>query len=330
MCQKNKIIILLLLLGSIFKILPNNLYFIDSSISVDKCHQNSTFGFLKRRLRQFNIELLDLPEDIRISDLNSDSTFGVFYCDIPDKYISLIEQVDYSKNILFLQEPPAVRSYYYEKNFLNYFSKVLTWNDDLVDNKKFFKYRNPVRWPMLEDLTSFNDRKFCVMIAGYKSSNVKGELYSERIKIAKFINDFNKNLLDIYGFGDWQRENLNNYKGFCNDKLGTLGLYKYSICYENSCNIKGYITEKIFDCFLTGTIPVYWGASNITDSIPANCFINREEFSSDLELVEFLISLNELDYNYYLHNIKQYMASEKSYEYSFDNFLDNIVKIILT
>lgn len=38
---------------------------------------------------------------------------------------------------------------------------------------------------------------------------------------------------------------------------------------------KGYITEKIFDCFFPGVIPIYWGAENVTDYIPQDTFIDR-------------------------------------------------------
>jgi len=35
--------------------------------------------------------------------------------------------------------------------------------------------------------------------------------------------------------------------------------YKFSIYHENARNIPGYITEKIFDSFFAGCVPVYWG-----------------------------------------------------------------------
>ena len=48
----------------------------------------------------------------------------------------------------------------------------------------------------------------------------------------------------------------------------------FAICYENARDIPGYITEKIFDCFFAGCVPIYWGgAPNVTDHIPANTFI---------------------------------------------------------
>ena len=42
-------------------------------------------------------------------------------------------------------------------------------------------------------------------------------------------------------------------------KSETMKNYKYALCFENSYH-PGYITEKIFDAFSAGTIPLYWGS----------------------------------------------------------------------
>jgi len=56
------------------------------------------------------------------------------------------------------------------------------------------------------------------------------------------------------------------------DKFDGLYPYKYSIAIENhGCN--DYWTEKIADCFLSWTMPIYWGAPNILDYFPAESMI---------------------------------------------------------
>ena len=40
----------------------------------------------------------------------------------------------------------------------------------------------------------------------------------------------------------------------------------------------GYMTEKIWDSFKAKTVPVYWGASNIEEYVPKNCFIDYRDF----------------------------------------------------
>jgi hypothetical protein len=46
------------------------------------------------------------------------------------------------------------------------------------------------------------------------------------------------------------------------EKLEGLRDYRYSIAIEN-CDAPVYFTEKLIDCFATGTIPIYWGCSGI-------------------------------------------------------------------
>lgn len=56
------------------------------------------------------------------------------------------------------------------------------------------------------------------------------------------------------------------------DKWEGLAPFRYSIAVENSRH-DHYWTEKIADCFLAGTVPIYWGAPNIRDYFPAESII---------------------------------------------------------
>ncbi len=48
---------------------------------------------------------------------------------------------------------------------------------------------------------------------------------------------------------------------FHDNKLEYLNQFKFNICPENS-NSPGYVTEKIFDAFASGSIPIYYGSDN--------------------------------------------------------------------
>ena len=166
----------------------------------------------------------------------------------------------------------AIRSYYadnFDPSNHNYFKKIFTWNDDIVDGVKYFKLNLANKIPLNFRVDLGKKNRFCTMIAGNKTNTDRRELYSER---AKAINWFEKNHpkeFDLYGF-NWGKSNytfpnskLNKfslfrkiftsthtvYKGTLNRKKDTLEQYRFSICYENARNINGYITEKIFDCF---------------------------------------------------------------------------------
>jgi hypothetical protein len=46
------------------------------------------------------------------------------------------------------------------------------------------------------------------------------------------------------------------------EKIEGLREYRYSVAIENArCNY--YFTEKLIDCFMTGTVPIYWGCPSI-------------------------------------------------------------------
>lgn len=68
--------------------------------------------------------------------------------------------------------------------------------------------------------------------------------------------------IDIYG------RRINEIK----DKWDALSPYQYSIAIENSI-LPHYWTEKLADCFLSWTIPVYFGCPNIYDYFPQKSII---------------------------------------------------------
>ncbi len=56
------------------------------------------------------------------------------------------------------------------------------------------------------------------------------------------------------------------------DKAEGLVAYKYSLAIENSSR-PYYWTEKIADCFLCWTVPIYYGCTNLEEYFPAESFI---------------------------------------------------------
>ena len=62
---------------------------------------------------------------------------------------------------------------------------------------------------------------------------------------------------------------------------------QFSIIVENS-SVKNYFTEKIIDCFITKTIPLYWGCPNIGtffDKKGIICFNDVDELFSKIKLL---------------------------------------------
>jgi hypothetical protein len=227
---------------------------------------------------------------------------------------------------VFLWEPPTVEPHGYEPEMLNRFGKVFTWADDLVDNKHIFKFYYPVLTPKTEDIPPFEEKKFCSLFATRLCSKHPQELYSEREKAIRFYED-KPDEFDLYG-NNWGKRKYNNWRGRAADKLGTLKQYKFCICYENMRDFNGYITEKIFDAFAAGCVPVYWGAPNVTKWIPEECFIDRRKFSSDQEIYDYLKSITKEEYERYLESADEFLKSEAAQYYTHDQFLKDFMQIV--
>jgi hypothetical protein len=71
------------------------------------------------------------------------------------------------------------------------------------------------------------------------------------------------------------------------DKRTVLEPYMFSICPENSRQ-NGYYTEKIVDCFVAKTIPIYWGCPNLGEHFNLDGVIQFENYD---DLVRKLQSL---------------------------------------
>jgi hypothetical protein len=86
--------------------------------------------------------------------------------------------------------------------------------------------------------------------------------------------------------------------------------FQFAIIIENSREIN-YFTEKIVDCIITKTIPIYWGCPNIGDFFDTTGWIILETTNIE-ELINKLHILNDTYYNKYIEIIeKNYNESLK-------------------
>ena len=57
--------------------------------------------------------------------------------------------------------------------------------------------------------------------------------------------------------------------------------------------------KKIFDSMFSGCVPVYWGAKNIGEYVPSDCFIDRRDFKNHSALLDFLKAVDANQFNNY-------------------------------
>lgn len=74
-------------------------------------------------------------------------------------------------------------------------------------------------------------------------------------------------------------------------KLEWLPNYKFNICFENS-SYPGYATEKLYEAYIGGTIPIYWGSPTIEVDFNPRAFLNWYDYGSDEALIEAVIELD--------------------------------------
>jgi len=220
--------------------------------------------------------------------------------------------------ILYTYEPLVVWPRQFFRGFWQPFDVVLTWSEALAEQGGKF-----VRFPSLyydfpfgaahgvtKSITSEHLRQNAIVqIAGSKRSFVRSELYSKRRQIARWFGRHGALELDTYGIPAMP---VPNYCGRAADKLETLAKYRFALCLENDGHpiwSRGYVTEKIFDCFYAGTIPVYLGAADIEQHIPADCFIDLRRFDSFAELDSFLSTMTDETFRAYQLAIEAFLKT---------------------
>lgn len=187
-----------------------------------------------------------------------------------------------AKISVMIVEPDVIHNLYINisKYLFWRFYKILTKNKYLLEeihNTSFFYFGST--FIQNSDKIDIQKKNLTSLIAS-EQNQLKG--HKLRHKIAKYIKD---NDLDIAVIG-------RGYKPFKNKEDG-LKSFRYSIVIENSSE-QDYFTEKVIDACLLETIPIYWGAPNISKYFDIRGFIVCN--SSD-EIVDALKNLSIKDYN---------------------------------
>jgi hypothetical protein len=108
-------------------------------------------------------------------------------------------------------------------------------------------------------------------------------------------------------------------------KIEALKDYRFSIAIENGI-AENYFTEKILDCFLTGTIPIYCGCSNIGDFFNINGIIT---FETETELLDIVVNLSDSTYQQKLKYIQENFELAQKFSYNNDNLFNNFLQDLI-
>jgi hypothetical protein len=312
---------------------------------------NKDAGIGDNLLEPFNkLYLKGQDENIDFMTIDMIDTFedmdGFIFFDFPNlknDFVKKVFKIDAPKYLVIF-ESELIKPENWNLDNHKLFDKIFTWNDDIVDNKKYFKFNFAQSIPKYINKDLSKKEKLCTLIAGNKKNNHSLELYSKRVEAIRWFENNHSEDFDFYGIGWDKNTNSNkyvrflfnklklfqpsyeNYRGMVDAKKEVLEKYKFAICYENARDIPGYITEKIFDCFFAGCVPVYWGANNIVEHIPKECFIDKREYDTYEKLYNFIYNMSDEEYLGYLNNIEIYLNSEDIDSFSSDFFANNIIE----
>jgi alpha(1,3/1,4) fucosyltransferase len=236
------------------------------------------------------------------------------------------------------------------------YDHTFSWNHDLIDLGLATKFQLAAH-PMGKGIVDgYKTRDQLVVLFGsnrsFRGWHPKNDLYSERIKTIRWFEHNAPNDFALYG-KKWDMSGrlptrlgglihslekrlpfkycpFISWKGVIPNKQDILIRSRFSIAYENIKGLKGYISEKIFDAFVAGNVPVYWGAEDIDNHIPNECFIDRRSFANHEDLYQFIKCMPEKQYLDYQRNIKRFIENETE-KFSCKKFAEIIVfKIVQT
>lgn len=210
-----------------------------------------------------------LPEEKKTNTLYVQYSGESFYKDTSAFDLNLIHYPQNTENVVIFP-------------FLTYSIISHNMNIEGLLNKRFLN----------QDIKK---KKFCVFC-------VTNPTCDERNNFFMKLSEYKK--VDSVGM------HLNNIGRLCHgnwwekEYLDFLSQYKFMICFENK-SIPNYFTEKSVNAYLAGTIPIYWGCSNLDDYINTTSILHLKKDYSEKDVDMLIQKIKILDNNDEIY-IKKY------------------------
>jgi hypothetical protein len=186
------------------------------------------------------------------------------------------------ENVIFLTDEVHDQKVYYQ-SFLNQFSAVITPRTDL-DHCNILNSHELNTWHLHKSFIEVSEpglikKSKTISIVSSDLTDLPG--HKKRFAFVNKIIGHFKDEIDVFGRGF----------RFIDDKWDALAPYKYSIAIENN-SVPGYFTEKLTECYLAQTYPIYYGAPDIDKyfSLDSMLKIDIDDFQSSIYKIEKLIA----------------------------------------
>jgi len=189
-------------------------------------------------------------------------------------------------NIIYLVDEVHEQRKFNQK-FLNQFPVLFSCRTDLI-HSNMIKVHDMGIWHMPYSYNELFNLE--VPKKKYNLSSVTSDYtilpgHKKRYAFVNQLKGHFKENFHLYGRGIYPIKN----------KFDGIAPYRYSVAIENTV-MPNYFTEKIFECFLTYTIPFYFGCPNLSDYFNEESFVRIDP--SDLFLSIEVIENEIAGYNY--------------------------------
>jgi len=256
------------------------------------------------------------------------------------------EKLDNSKIYMFLQIESyiiissLIQNLLNDNEMFNLFTKILTYDNNLLNKDpkciKFLPYENfywcksPntnitnlfLKYHGVNDSYSYENKNFIITFTcGHKNycpgHRLRHILWNQQDKLLNVKCYYSKN-------NEGMIINQNNIAlTHPRDKTIMYENNMFCISIENNKS-SNYFTEKLIECIVSKTVPIYWGCPNINEYFNTKGFII---FNDENELFDILKNLTEKDYydrlEYINENYNKWVDN-KSFEQKLIEIIKNI------
>jgi len=195
-----------------------------------------------------------------------------------------------AENIIYITDE-AHELRFYNQDFLNQFNTIASVRTDLKHPNNVFIHE-PQLWYFDKSRKELEN-----MVLPEKLHNISVvasnlTLLEGHKKRFAFVNQLIGHFKDkLHAFG----------RGFnpVSDKWEAIAPYKYSVAIENNV-IPNYFSEKLCECFLSYTMPIYYGCPNIKDYFDERALIaiDMNNLKASIEIIERAIDENLYERNF--------------------------------
>lgn len=217
------------------------------------------------------------------------------------------------KNVVLLTGEPA-QIQLYNQNFLNQFGTLITCQRNIKHpNVHYYHQGHP--WFVgakyedgryTEFQKSYDELKETVSVPKTKCISIitSDKLFTDghkrRYEFSLKLKEHFADHIDLFGRG------VRNFS----DKWDALAPYKYSVAIEN-CSCPDWMTEKLYDCFLSHTFPFYHGCLNVTKyfNSKAFCPIDINSFDDSKRAIENILNAP----NHYNQHLEFLLKAKNQY-----------------